>query len=179
MAKFMAVNPVKKARKTKAVAKTAKQQTRKRKRVKRNPIANDIVKQVMDAAIGAGGALATEVTARMLPLPDALRTGYAADLTKVVIAIGLGLTTEKLLKQRVAGRQMTQGALTVIAHNAALRLVGPNLGIPATQVGDWDDYGFNYPGVESSFIGQNNASGMGTYMNSAPLVNSPLGVYLN
>lgn len=181
MAKFMAVNPAKRAPAKKAKKAVAQQKNtqKRRRKAKKNPIANDVFKQVMDAALGAGGALATEVTARMLPLPNSMRTGYVADLTKAGIAIGIGMAVEKLLKQRVEGRKMTEGALTVIAHNIALRAVGPNLGLPATPVGDWDDYGYNYPGVESSFIGAGNATGMGAYMNSAPLMPNTMGAYLD
>lgn len=181
MGKLATFNPAKKRaapkRKTQAVSKTT--QPKRRRRAKKNPIGGEITKQMLDSIIGAGGALATDVVVRMLPLPDTARTGYMADLTKAAVAIGIGYGTEKLLKQRQTGRKLTEGSLTVIAYNIALRTVGPNLGLPASSVGAWDDFGYQYPGVESSMIQPGNESGMGAYMNSGPIMGQTgLGAYL-
>lgn len=180
MGKIATFNPApKKKAQPKRKKTTAMQAAPKRRKYKRNPVGGEITKQLIDSVIGAGGAIATDVIVRMLPLPESARTGYMVDVAKIVVAIGIGMGTEKLLKQRVIGRKMTEGSLTVIAHGMALRAVGPNLGLPSSCVGAWDDFGYQYPGVQSSMIQPGNENGFGAYMSAAPIMGQAgLGAYM-
>jgi hypothetical protein len=185
MAKMLMLNPAPRKRrkvKRKSVAKRrASTRTirvaapRKVRRYRRNPIggmkSSGLLKQSIDAFIGAGGAIGTDVIMKMLPLPAALQTGYARDLTRAAIAVGLGYVTEKGLKQRATGRKMTEGALTVIAHGMAMQAVGANLGLSGYQ--DWGTQ--IYPGLNTG-IYPNVGTGLAAYQNVAP-VSAGLGAY--
>lgn len=180
MAKMLMLNPAPRKRRRKARRKNpiARARTRTRviranpvRRVRRrrsNPIGGvkmgGIVNQTVNAFIGAGGAIGTDVIAKMLPLPASMQTGYMQDITRAGIAIALGLVVEKGLRQRATGRKMTEGALTVIAHGMALKAVGPNLGLSA-----YDDWNTGiYPGMTTA-IYPNIGTGMGAYQNAAPV----------
>lgn len=189
MAKMLMLNPAPRKRRRKARRKNpirARAKTRniiampKKTRRRRNPIggmkANGLVTQTVNAFIGAGGAIGVSSIAKMLPLPTTMRTGYMRDLTHAGLAIGLGLIVEKGLKQRATARKITEGALTVIAHNAMLRAVGPNLGLP-NAVDGYDDWSTSiYPGLTTAMY-PNIGTGMGAYQNAGPIQGANLSAY--
>lgn len=188
MAKMLMLNPAPRKRRRKARRKVAKRRTpsvrivraapRKVRRYRRNPVggikAKTLMTQTVDAFIGAGGAIGTDVIVKMLPLPDNMKTGYMNDVTRAVTAIGLGYVVEKGLKQRKTGRQLTEGALTVIAHGMAMKAVGANLGLSG-----YDDW--SYSMLPGTGVYGNVGTGIGAYQNTAP-VSTPtttLGAYQN
>lgn len=192
MAQMLLVNP-RKRRKRRASSKARKVRVRRRRRAapvavrrrKRNPSARrhrrvrarrhyrrnpiglnlrGVQGQVMDAAVGAGGALALDIALGYLPIPENLRTGAAAPLIKGIVAIALGMVASKVIKSSTATK-MTQGALTVMLHGIFRETAGRYM--PTVQMGDWND-GF---GIESlGYYGSGENPGVSGYLTdiSAP-----------
>ena len=109
--------------------------------------AKNITGQITDAAIMAGGGVITDLlTAKMPFIPADMKTGNLAPLTRAGVAIGLGLTIDKVLKQKKIGRDVTQGALVVIAHDFITKTFGQRIGLSAYEemnayedLGDYSD----------------------------------------
>lgn len=147
MPQLLLVNPRKRRKATKRRRTTAKRRRnplpavrmsnpRKRRSVRRrrNPIAmKNIMTQVTDAAMMAGGAVVTDLISAKLPIPADIKTGQFAPLVRAGIALGVGFIVEKGLKQRALGRKMAEGSLVVIAHDTITKLVGQRLGLSAYE----------------------------------------------
>jgi hypothetical protein len=139
MAELMLVNPKKRRAKRKATkrktparrraAAPAKRKVTRRRR--RNPIATTgIMAQVQNAAIGAAGAVVTDIAMAKLPMiPENMKTGNVGALTKGAVAVGLGMLVSKVMKNRKLGVQIAEGGLTVAMHTVAAGVVGDKLGI--------------------------------------------------
>lgn len=94
------------------------------RRYRRNPIGgNDIMSQLQNAAIGAGGALAVDVALAKLPIPANLKAGPALPAVKGAISIGLGMLVSKFAKKRALGKALAEGGLTVAMHDVAKPMV--------------------------------------------------------
>jgi len=140
--------PRKRRRSMRAVARTV------RRKVRRNPIGfGGITATILDAAKGAGGALAVNMVYDLLPLPLSMKTGHTADLVKAALAVGLGIAAKPLLGRTAA--KMSEGALTVIAFQAMQNLMPVTGGAVA---------GLSYvsPGMIAGPAG-----GMGEYVQSS------------
>ena len=88
-------------------------------------------RQLIPATIGASGALALDVVNGYLApmLPAELTAGPANYLIKGAMAVGMGMIAETFIRNKTAS-DMTQGALTVIMHDAmreATQLYLPNV----------------------------------------------------
>lgn len=106
-----------------------------------------VTRQVIPAAIGGAGALGLDMALAVLPVPDMLKSGPLAILTKIGGAIGLGWLAGMVVG-RENGRLVTTGALTVVAYNVIkgfAQQVAPQL----PGLSDYEDY----------------RAGMGAFMN--------------
>lgn len=87
-----------------------------RHRRRRNPSmrgsVGGIMNTAMDAGIGAGGALVTDIAWSFLPLPATMKTGAIGTLAKAATSIALGIVGSKVVGGAMA-RKATVGALTV------------------------------------------------------------------
>lgn len=90
------------------------------RRRRRNPRLNfstkGILRAIMPAAIGAGGALALDVALGYAPLPAMLKTGIPRHVVRIAGAFGLGWLASKVLGTE-KGKAITNGALTVAIYN--------------------------------------------------------------
>lgn len=92
---------------------------RRRNPAMRVPRVGQVMQMLVPAFQGAGGAIATDLAFRMIPLPGALaqlKTGFLAPVTKIAFAIGVGALANAI-GGRSLGRQMTSGALVMIAYD--------------------------------------------------------------
>lgn len=146
----VAANP---RRRRRSVALAARRAVR---RVRRNPSARalggGVMNDVMNAAIGAGGAIGVNMIYDMLPLPLSMKSGMAQTVGKAATAIALGIVGKKVLG-RAAG-QMAAGALTVIAYDAIKGFM------PAPGVAG---LGYMNPGINAGYLPQ---QGMGEYVDT-------------
>lgn len=109
-----------------------------RRRRRSNPvnIFADLTGQVMDAATGAAGALATDVVFHYLPLPSMVKSGTFAPLAKALAGVGLGVAIGQFFDRRL-GKAITEGALTVQLYRIGQRAVSTVL--PAVQFAGHDE----------------------------------------
>jgi len=96
--------------------------------------------QVMDAGIGAGGALALGVVQGYLPIPANLKAGIVGTLVKAGLAIGIGIigAKTKIVSNATAGK-MANGALTVVFYDELKKQVQTYA--PGIQMGEYLDGG--------------------------------------
>lgn len=168
MAELMLVNPSSRKRRTTKHRKptrtvsrrTTKSPTRRRRAVamaprrrrRSNPVGGKVVDQVMNSAIGAGGALAVDVAMAKLPLPANLTTTPTMRAaTQGVVSIGLGMLVSNFGKKRKLGQQLAEGGLTVALHSMGKGLIGPSVGLSGM-----DDSLLGYDG---SLLGYENTDG--------------------
>lgn len=71
---------------------------------------------IVPAAIGGVGAVGLDVALAYLPIPDSLKSGLPATLTKLLAAILLGYGFGIVTKKRDMGRLITLGAVTVMGY---------------------------------------------------------------
>lgn len=71
---------------------------------------------IVPAGIGGLGAVAVDVGMSYLPIPDSLKSGIPATLTKLAVAILGGFLAGKVVG-RDKGRLVTLGAVTVLLAN--------------------------------------------------------------
>lgn len=146
MAELMLVNPKKRTRRksrrrmgfsrVKRRSPSRSIATRKVRRYRRNPIKKSMIMDtVKTGAIGAAGALATDVAFAKLPLPANLKSGTMGAVTKGLVGVGLGMAVAKFGKQRALGRDLANGAVTVALYNAGKSAIGPSLGLSGMDDG--------------------------------------------
>lgn len=114
-----------------------------RRRYRRNPIGlpslGSITSQLTAAGIGAAGAMAVNFGLSFLPLPDALKTGYARHGVRLASALVLNMLAKKFLGNKPWINQATAGALTVIVYDigkAAISTAAPEV---AARLGEYED----------------------------------------
>lgn len=140
MAQLLLNNPRKRRtkRKTTAVAKRrrrigtgAKKLVSRVKRYRRNPSPRigGMVETFKEGAIGAAGAVATEVVLSKLPLPENLKTGPMGIATKAIGGIAIGMAVAKFGKNKKLGSTMAQGAVTVALHDTIRNAVKGPMGL--------------------------------------------------
>lgn len=93
---------------------------------------SQITGTVKAAAIGASGALGLDILLGLAPLPDNLKTGPMKHLVKGAGAVLVGMAASKVVGKSTA-TELTQGALTVILHDAMREQVVANF--PALALG--------------------------------------------
>lgn len=136
------------------------------RRVRRNPagLSTGIMGDVMDAAIGAGGAVAVNTVYDMLPLPLTMKTGMGQTIGKAATAVMLGMFGKRILG-RTAGK-MAAGALTVIAYD----VIKGMMPAPGTVAG----MGYMSPAISAGYLPQ---QGMGEYVDTG-VFSSGMGEYV-
>jgi hypothetical protein len=115
-----------------------------RRRYKRNPFGlgrsmsvSGILGQLVPAAYGAGGAVALNLALSYLPLPDALKTGWPKNVTRLAGAMLIGTLARKFLGAR--GNAVGAGALTVVVYDIVKGLIAtaaPDIGV---RLGEFED----------------------------------------
>lgn len=114
---------------------------------RRNPSLSlrSVQSQVMEAGVGALGALALDVAQGYLPIPANLKGGIVGTGVKALLAIGIGVVGSKVKVVRPAtAAKMANGALTVVLHDELKRQV-QNFA-PGIQMGE-------YLGPEDGLLG--------------------------
>ncbi len=88
---------------------------------RRNPIkrTSKMMDLIMGSAVGAGGAIATDVILAKLPIPENLKSGTALPAVKGGLSIAIGMIVSKFGKNKKIGEQLAQGGLTVALHDMA------------------------------------------------------------
>lgn len=156
----------------KASAHTAKRKTGKRK-TKRNPIMNlggkrrhsyrrnpvggilgTLQSSVMPVAIGAGGALLTDLALGYLPLPESVKTGIMRPITKGGVAVALGIIAG-MLTSKATGAKVMAGALTVVAYTEVKSFLQDQM--PTLKLSGMEEFpalefaGYGNYGMEDNF----------------------------
>ena len=140
-----------------------------RRRVRRNPIAGPsggIVASMINAGMGASGALAVDAAVTYLPLPAMLTTGMAKHATKAALALALGMFGRKVIGRSAA--KMAEGALTVVAYTAAKEMLA-GAGMNLAYISPAQSFApgmLAAPGM-AQYVNSFQNSGMGEYVSSA------------
>jgi hypothetical protein len=185
MASLMLINP-RRRRKTAHKAKTnprrrrahaattaKRHYTHHTKRVRRNPIhavrrhvrrhrrnpaarAGGIMHDIMQAGIGAIGAVGVNMLYDLVPLPSSMKTGMGATVGKAAAAVLVGMAARPILG-RAAGT-MAQGALTVIAYDAIKGMMSPSASVAGL--------GYTAPGLPAGYLPQQGMGNVGEYVST-------------
>lgn len=149
------------------------------RRYRRNPARRagrfSFADTIFPVAIGAGGALATDLAMGYLPLPVTLKTGMMRPVVKGGVAVGLGLLAGMLTKNKQLGAKVMAGALTVVAYSEVKTFLQTSMpALPLSGVGE-------YPMIEyaGSGMGAVDEFGMPTDTSMAGLVDDDLGEVIN
>lgn len=141
-----------------------------RKHRRRNPVSlaafrpTSIIGQLIPAAIGGAGAFALDVALSKIPQPEFLNNPYGRFGMRTVGAIALGMIAG-LVKPSI-GRQVTAGALTVVAYKTIADVVQK---VAPTVNGYMEDnMGYIDPAPQLA------GPGMGAYMQRG----QPMGAYM-
>lgn len=119
-AKTNPVTPIR--RKRRSVARSVARRVSRRYR--RNPIGfAGITASIVDAGIGAVGAIGVDTVYNYLPLPADWKSGYKGAAGKVALALVVGTVGQKVLGKS-AGKAAA-GSLTVIAYDLIKSLMPP------------------------------------------------------
>jgi hypothetical protein len=90
-----------------------------------------LTKDLMPAAIGAGGALAVDmVWPHLTFLPDSLQTGPLAPLVRIAGAVAVGMAVSAV-GGKAMGRQAMAGALVVTVYDIAKGMMAESMAAPA------------------------------------------------
>lgn len=166
----LAANPRRRRRRN-PVAALAANPRRKRRR---NPVSlasfrpTSIFAQLVPAAIGGAGALALDIALSKIPQPAFLDNPAGRFGFRTVGAIALGMIAG-FIKPSI-GRQVTAGALTVVAYQTIRDVVQKVA--PSITVNGYMDDNMGYVDPAPRLEG----SGMGAYMNRAAA--QPMGAYM-
>lgn len=105
----------------------------------------------MDAGYGIVGAFATDLAVGYLPIPEELKSGVVGIITKVFLALGIGMLAEKVGFAR-EGRYIALGGVTVPMYTELKDMV--NTHMPNLKLGACDgDMGFMNPGLVADNLG--------------------------
>lgn len=164
MSNLLLANPAKrKAARKKAPAKRRAISTKAKTAVRRrrNPAArkNSIVTDVMDAGIGAGGAIAVDLVLAKFGtyIPEDMKSEYMQPVLQGAISLGLGFAVTKLLKNKALGSKLAKGGLTVAMYKMGAPMAKDALGLGGLEYGALDglEYGalngMGYAGVAQSY----------------------------
>lgn len=145
-----------------------------RRRARRNPIGmGGIMGQLGTAVWGAGGALAVGAAYNMLPLPASLKTGMMSTVSKLALAVGVGLIAKPMIG-RNAGK-LAEGAMTVVVYEALQGMLPVSVGGSSVA-----GLGYMSPGLNAGgYALPNNSvmSGMGEYVSGMGEYVSGMGGY--
>lgn len=108
-----------------------------KRRFRRNPSAlagfnlNQLTGQIMPVALGAGGAILTDMAIDRLPLPISFKFGNMRHVAKAGIAVALGVAAGMVVGKD-KGTKVMAGALTVVAYDA-LKAMLARVAAPASM----------------------------------------------
>ena len=85
---------------------------------------------LIPAAIGGGGAFLLDMAWDRLPLPDMLKTGVAAPLARIGLAVGVGYAVGMVAGKKY-GNEAMAGALAVTAYDLIKTYVIPSIPVAA------------------------------------------------
>lgn len=120
----LAANPAPRRRRRPSLRAVARSS---RRRVRRNPVGmGGIMGNVMSAVQGAGGAVLVGMAYNMLPLPATMKVGMMGTVSKMGLAVALGMLGKPVLG-RAAGK-MAEGAMTVAAYEALQTMLPVTMG---------------------------------------------------
>lgn len=189
MASALIMNPRKKRRRTTRKRRTttrrknpvrrgrrASTATRRRRTYRRrNPkMLGGIGKDLVPAAIGAGGALGLDVALSVAPLPAMMKSGPVGLITKYAGALALGFIAKNTFATKRMSEQITAGALTVITYGAAKSFIQQNVPqIPLNEYISGTDLDYYDPALGYVNAGMSAGSGSDEtfdfYSPSAPM----------
>lgn len=120
----------------------------------------------MPGIVGGVGALGLDILMGYATpmLPEAMKTGYAATLTKGIGAVVLGMIVGKVLKKPALGRQLAVGGMTVAVHNVVKPLLAD--AAPMIPLGDYDSYMNGWGSIGggmSAYTGLDAYTGLGAF----------------
>jgi hypothetical protein len=147
------------------------------RKYRRNPInTNNLKKDFMESAksgaIGAVGAILSEVVLGKLPLPASLQSGTGLTLVKGLVGVGVGFFAAKVAKNKKVGVDMANGAMTIALHDTIRGALKGPLGLS-------NDSGLLGYGGDS----YNDDTGLLGYYSPtsayAPEINNSMGYYEN
>jgi hypothetical protein len=118
------------------------------RRYRRNPVRagrrDFVAGTLMPVAIGAGGALATDVALGFVPLPAALQSPMLRPLVKAGAALAIGFVAG-MLTDRSTGAKVAAGALTVVAYDSLrglLQRVAPQVPLAGLAENEYPVIGY-------------------------------------
>lgn len=129
-----------------------------RRRYRRNPIGlpsmAGITGQLMNAGIGAAGAMALNFGLSFIPLPDSLNTGYVKQGVRLASALAANMLAKKFLGNKPWINVATAGALTVIMYDIGKTALTAAMPETAARLGDYEDVSLNgdLDGDEDGFV---------------------------
>lgn len=166
----LAANPRRRRRRNPIAALAANPRRRRR----RNPVSlaafkpTSILGQLVPAAIGGAGALALDIALSKIPQPEFLNNPAGRFGFRTLGAIALGMVAG-FIKPSI-GRQVTAGALTVVAYQTIRDVVQKVA--PQITINGYMDDNMGYVDPAPRLEGQ----GMGAYMGPRA---APMGAYMN
>jgi hypothetical protein len=86
------------------------------------------------AAVGAGAALAIDLAWGYVPIPDSLKTGPLAPVTRIAAAVAIGMLVRAALGKKF-GNEAMAGALTVTVFDIAKGYLKNNTNLPLSYYG--------------------------------------------
>lgn len=128
-------------------------------RRRRNPggvggIFGGIVPMLKEGAVGAAGALATDVAYGFAKkwMPEAVQSGYGRSAAKLGLAAAVAWALNRVMPGR--GRAFAAGAATVIFHELGTKLLNENA--PQVPLGAYEDtlLGWDSAQPVSEYMGQ-------------------------
>ena len=159
----LAANPAHRPRRRRSLRAVARHTTRRRAR--RNPIGmGGITGNLMTAFQGAGGAIVVDYAFNMLPLPATMKTGMMGTVSKLGLAVALGMVGKGAMG-RLAGK-MAEGSMTVTAYQALQTMLPASMvSTPAAVAGmGYMSPGMNAGGNMLPNMSVPNFAGMGEYV---------------
>jgi hypothetical protein len=101
---------------------------------RRNPIGMGFLGQTLaPAAIGAAGAIAVDFLSSYLPLPASLQGPTMTPITKIGLALGVGLAVDMVAGSRAGGEAAAGGIIVAIYSWASQQLAGLPYGAMSAQ----------------------------------------------
>ena len=104
----------------------------------------------MDAGYGVAGALATDLAVGYLPIPEEMKSGVVGIITKIFLALGIGMLAEKVGFAR-EGKYIALGGVTVPMYSELKDMVAQYA--PGLKLGACDGMGFMNPGLIADNLG--------------------------
>lgn len=149
MANLLLANPKKRKAKRKTTRKAVAKKTTVRRR--KNPAARKgLMTDVIDAGIGAGGAIAVDVVLDKFGsyIPTDLMSEQLQPAIQGLVSLGLGMAAGKFMKNKALGRKIANGGMTVafykIGAPIAMDAVGSMAGFESGSLNGFETGSLGY-----------------------------------